>query len=105
MVSNVTAATFDDEVLKSDLPVLVDFWAAWCGPCRMLGRIVDEIAESHAGTLKVAKLNIDDHPDIAQRYGVSSIPFMIVYRGGEVVHTIVGARPKQVLLKELAPIL
>jgi thioredoxin 1 len=105
MVNEVTAENFDAWVLKSELPVLVDFWAAWCAPCRMVAPIVDEIADAYQNTLRVGKLNVDDHPEIAKRYGVASIPCLIVYRGGEVVRTIVGARPRQVLLQELEPVL
>jgi len=88
------AGNFEQEVLKADLPVLVDFWAPWCAPCRMVGPIVEELANEYAGKVKVAKLNTDEHPDIARRYGVMSIPTLILYRGGQVLDTIIGAQPK-----------
>ena len=97
----VTDATFAQDVLKSDKPVLVDFWAEWCGPCRKVGPILEEIAGEHADKLTVAKLNVDENPRTAMDYRVISIPTMNVYRGGQVVKTIVGAKPKAALLREL----
>ena len=97
----VTDADFETQVLKSDKPVLVDFWAEWCGPCRQVAPILEEIAGEHAEKITVVKLNVDENPRTAADYGVTSIPTMNVYQGGQVVKTIVGAKPKAMLLKDL----
>ena len=99
--SKVTTATFDAEVLKSSTPVLVDFWAEWCGPCRPVGPILEEISNEYGSKLKIVKLNTDEESAIAIKYGITSIPTMNVYVNGEVVKTIVGAKPKPAMLKEL----
>ena len=101
----VTDASFADDVLMSDKPVLVDFWAEWCGPCRMVAPILEEIATEHAGKITIAKLNVDENPKTAAAYGVTSIPTMNVYQGGQVVKTIIGAKPKAALLADLQPYL
>lgn len=97
----VTTANFEAEVLKSSLPVVVDFWAEWCGPCRAVAPILEEISNEYGTKIKIVKLNTDEEPSIAMKYGVSSIPTMNVFKGGEVVKAIVGAKPKPVLLREL----
>lgn len=91
----VDKSNFDSEVLHSDKPVLVDFWAAWCGPCRMVAPVIEQLAEQYAGKLKVAKLNVDENPEIAGRYNIMSIPSIYLYKDGKHVDGIVGARPKQ----------
>jgi thioredoxin 1 len=101
----VTDATFSDDVLKSDKTILVDFWAEWCGPCRAVSPILDQIAEEHAGKIEIVKLNVDDNPQSAMNYQITSIPAMKVFKGGEVVKTVIGAKPKPALEADLAEFL
>ena len=94
-------ATFDQEVLKSDIPVLVDFWAVWCGPCKAIAPTVEELAKQYRGKVKVAKMDVDDHQQVPQQYGIRSIPTLLLFKGGRVVDTIVGAVPRSKLEESL----
>jgi thioredoxin 1 len=98
----VTEATFEAEVLKSSKPVIVDYWAEWCGPCRMIAPVLEEIASEYGEKIDVVKLNVDENPAIAQRYQILAIPTLNVFQNGEVVKQIKGAKPKAALLKDLA---
>jgi thioredoxin 1 len=98
----VTDANFESEVLKSEKPVLVDFWAEWCGPCRMIAPIVEEIAREYDGTLKVGKIDVDANPQVSMQFGIRSIPTLLIFKGGRVVDQVIGAVPKRVLTEKLS---
>jgi thioredoxin 1 len=102
---DVTDATFADVVLNSEDTIMVDFWAEWCGPCRAVSPILDAIAAEHADKIKIVKLNVDDNPQMAMKYQITSIPAMKVFRGGEVVKTVIGAKPKPAIEADLAEFL
>jgi thioredoxin 1 len=105
MAKDVTTASFDADVLASSKPVLVDFWAEWCGPCRMVSPILDEISVEYGDKIEVVKVNVDNEPGLAQQYGVTGIPALQVFQGGKLVKSMVGAKPKAVLVKDLAEFL
>lgn len=98
----VTEATFEQEVLKNEKTVVVDFWAEWCGPCRAVSPILDQIATEHSETLDIVKLNVDEHPQLAMKYQITAIPAFKVFQAGEVVKTVIGAKPKPALEADLA---
>ena len=99
--AQVTDSTFKSEVLESEVPVLVDFWAPWCGPCRMVAPVVDEISEQYEGKVKVVKVNTDDNPSVASQYGIRSIPTLMIFKDGQRVDMVVGAVPKTTLANTL----
>jgi thioredoxin 1 len=101
MALQITDANFEETVLKSDKPVLVDFWAEWCGPCRMVGPIVEELSNDYAGKAVVGKVDVDNNPEISMRFGIRNIPTLLIFKGGQVVDKQVGAVPKNVLAEKL----
>ena len=101
----VSDDNFDAEIMKSDLPVMVDFWAEWCGPCKMVGPVVEELANEYTGKIKVAKMDVDKNPQTPAKFGIRNIPTLILFKDGEVAQTIVGAQPKSNIEKELKKIL
>ena len=101
-IVTLETATFDESIGAADTPILVDFWAEWCGPCKMIAPVLEDIAKDHGDKLQIAKLNVDDHPSVAQRYDVMSIPTLLVFKEGNVCKRLVGAKGKAQLLEELA---
>jgi thioredoxin 1 len=99
----ITDANFDQEVLKSDKPVLIDFWAVWCGPCKMVAPVVEEIASEYDGKLKVGKIDVDSNPEVSMKFGIRSIPTLMLFKGGKVVEQIIGAVPKRNLVDKVVP--
>jgi thioredoxin 1 len=104
-ILNVTDSDFEDEIIKADLPVLVDCWAVWCGPCRMVDPLVEQIAQEYAGQIKVAKLNVDENQSVPAKYGIMSIPTLLFFKGGDLKETIVGALPKAKIIEKITPYL
>lgn len=100
-MADVTDQNFQTEVIKSTIPVLVDFWAPWCGPCKIIGPVVEELAKEYEGKVKVVKVNVDDNPDSAGQFNVMSIPTLMIFKGGEPVKTIIGAQPKESIKKAM----
>jgi thioredoxin 1 len=98
----LTEETFEQEVLKATIPVLVDFWAAWCGPCKVIAPMVEELATEYEGKLKIGKVDVDNHQKIAMQYGIRSIPTLLMFKGGKVVEQIIGAAPKKTLVEKLS---
>ena len=105
MVKDVTDQNFEEEVIKSPLPVLVDLWAPWCGPCRMIAPVIDKLAEKYDGRFKFCRLNVDENPKTAASYGIMSIPTLMFFKGSEAVDTVIGAVPEQVLQPKIESLL
>jgi thioredoxin 1 len=103
MEINVNDENFEEEVLNSDMPVLVDFWAPWCGPCNMVAPIVEQIAKEYEGKLKVCKINVDEAPNTSATYGIRSIPTLGIFKDGQITDSVLGAVPKDVLIEKIAP--
>ena len=101
----VTDDTFDEEIVNSELPAIVDFWAAWCGPCRMVGPVVEELSKEYEGRIKVAKMDVDQNRQTPARFGIRNIPTLIFFKGGEVANTIIGAQPKSAIEEEIKKLL
>ena len=101
-ITTLTDATFDETIASSDVPVLVDFWAEWCGPCKVIAPILEEIASEQAGRVKIAKLNIDENLDVTRRFEVMSIPTLLLFKDGQAVQRLIGAKPKGQLLQEIS---
>jgi len=104
-VVEVTDQNFEQEILKSEIPALVDFWAAWCGPCKMVAPVVEELAKEYKGKIKIAKMNVDENRQTPAKFGIRNIPTLILFKNGEVVQTIIGAQPKSYLETELKKLL
>lgn len=105
MELTLTDTNFEQEVLKSDIPVLVDFWAAWCGPCQMIGPVVEELAKDYDGKLKVGKMNVDENQTMPGKYNIMSIPSLLIFKGGEVVKTMIGVQSKENFKKQIDEII
>lgn len=103
MIKNITGADFEQEVLQSSSPVLVDFWAAWCGPCRMSAPVLEEVDRELGDSMKIVKVNVDEEGELAQKYGIMSIPTLMLFKGGQVVETTVGFQPKKELITRIQP--
>jgi thioredoxin 1 len=104
-IMQVTDETFETEIVNSDIPAVVDFWAAWCGPCKMVGPVVEELAKDYEGKVKVAKMDVDQNRETPAKFGIRNIPTLIFFKGGEVANTIIGAQPKSSIEEELKKLL